>query len=91
MLLLSRINVYSRLVQRHQLVSAAIAAVILPSMATMMGTPVLTKVICLLAAVVLFAVAVHKCGRKENVHYCICRRYDLVLTANTHSKTAYYL
>ena len=88
MLLLSRINVYSLLVQRHQLVSAAIAAVILPSIATMMGIPVLTKVICLLAAVVLFAVAVHKCGRKENVHHCIYRCYDLVLTANTHSKTA---
>ena len=74
MLLLSRVKVYSLLLQRHQLVSAAIAAVILPSIATMMGTPVFTKVICLLVAVVLFAVAVHKCGRKENVHYCICRR-----------------
>ena len=83
--------------QRHQPVSAAIAAVILPSMATMMGTPVFTKVICLPAPVVLFAVAVHMYGRKENVHmygrkenvhYCICRRYDLVLTANNHSRSA---
>ena len=47
------------MVQRQQQVTPEIANTTPPSMAAMMVRPVLTKVICLPAPVVLFTVAVH--------------------------------